>query len=495
MTGSPKHPYSAAAFNHWLEQLLDRTEAGGPLPTDEAVAEAWGVSSRTVKRLMSQAARRGVIVRVRGKGTFKAGGEPAGGIPDAPARRSSADRLHAELADGIRRGTLMRGSRLPPVKYLSVSHAVSSKTVIGAYRRLAANGLAVKIGKQYWVGAFSPWTKMPVTANAWLFAHSEDQLSSVFTSDTLRFAYLRMEQELRACGVGLRCAPISDVHKLCRRWVSRREYPCGLVFFRHPGSRMEWLLTTVGPLLGPRRSSHTQVIVDVVKAQEMKRVPSRVHAFSRGNLNTAIARAIAAYAAQSRYESVVLLVPPADQTYSPSAFVRFEKVTFEMLATQPAPNRFRQVILSQGSPRGSVRMSGDLLLAHDTYWSYIREKYRALRAPADLRDISEVTDSFDSVLKLFRGSTLWVCGTDDIAVAAHTWLRQRGIDIPKRIGVVSLESSHRLIHKGISVGSPDWEQFGHLLAHIIIGDCTYRKTGRGFIRPPVSIIDRQTTLQ
>lgn len=67
----------------WLaEQVASGKLAPGTrLPAERDIAEQWGIAYATVRRMMAELRKRGIVVSALGKGTFVIGG-------DNPAERS-----------------------------------------------------------------------------------------------------------------------------------------------------------------------------------------------------------------------------------------------------------------------------------------------------------------------------------------------------------------------------------------------------------------------
>ena len=73
--GSPRALYEQLA-DRLREDLLMRHDAGGQIPTEEALMKAYSVSRVTVRRSMDILVAEGALVRRQGKGTFVAGPKP-----------------------------------------------------------------------------------------------------------------------------------------------------------------------------------------------------------------------------------------------------------------------------------------------------------------------------------------------------------------------------------------------------------------------------------
>jgi hypothetical protein len=88
---------------------------------------------------------------------------------------------------------------------------------------------------------------------------------------------------------------------------------------------------------------------------------------------------------------------------------------------------------------------------------------------------------------------LWVFNSDTRAAEALAWARSAGIAVPQDISIVSFDNNPAFHCHGISACTLDWNNAGYLMAHALLGDIAYEKTGRGFMRLGAMIVHRKTT--
>jgi hypothetical protein len=62
-------------FMSYLGGLLKKEKPGSPLPTDKELAAQWGLSERSIRRLLIDLRDQGRIIRIPGKGSFLPGGK------------------------------------------------------------------------------------------------------------------------------------------------------------------------------------------------------------------------------------------------------------------------------------------------------------------------------------------------------------------------------------------------------------------------------------
>ncbi|MBD3240995.1 MAG: GntR family transcriptional regulator, partial [Chitinivibrionales bacterium] len=171
---------------------------GAPLPSDARLAQRWGVSPRTIARVMKTLSSQRLVVRVRGKGTFVAPVEDT----DHPVgvRRNAA----ADLADSLRRdiflGHLVEGEPLPAIKFIRRQFGVAAATVSGAYRVLADEGLVSRIGRAYFVGRLADMVNRRNAGDIIVYLCSDSARERVLESRSYGTAFHRMEDLLARNG-------------------------------------------------------------------------------------------------------------------------------------------------------------------------------------------------------------------------------------------------------------------------------------------------------
>jgi DNA-binding transcriptional regulator YhcF (GntR family) len=458
------------------------------LPTDSELGRAWGLSPRTIRRVMNDLKRAGKVTRIPGKGTFVPGIQPHRTIPPPP--RESAHRLADTLAEAISRGDLRRGDPLPQVKYIRLQYHVSEKTVMRAYQRLEAQRLVHKVGRRFWVGGFQPLISRSPSHEAYVVTPGREDFARVYTSGEMAPAYRRLERELRACGTCLRCLSYDELPKALSRWLERRSYPGGLVFWHFAWDEYH---SRLAPYLRPlfERGSRVPILIDLNHVSSLDRLPTGLKAISRGNFTTNQARATAEFVAGLYRPTVVMLMDGAQVRKVPRyGFLKYQKMVYTIEQYPAQTARVRQVVVS---PDGELTPAGVIARVRGSepgYLQYLHDKYGQGRAPEEsvtvVRGCSELVTEKPM-------NQVWLCATDALAAEALNVLDRSGVKVPRDVAVLTFENSPEYLHLGLSACAPDWDLVGYLMAHALIGDFPLHRTHRGFIRIECPVVERLTT--
>lgn len=479
----------------WLTEMLDTMEPGQSFPPDSRIAKRWGMSPRTVRRIMSRAREEGLVVRIPGKGTFKPGGEPVEQSSEPEETVSSEERLARALTEAISLGELRRGNPLPQMKYLCLQYHVSQKTVIGAYARLRKRGLVKKIGKRFWVGGFNPMDRGALRKEAYIVTWDQKQRESIYADEHMGLAYQKLERELHSCNIRLRYATWKELPGLQRAWSSRGDYPVGMVFFGFDGRFFDELRRRLQLLGGKGRPQKCSVVVDMAEYGDYRTVPLHLSVLSRGNLNTTVARTAARYLSRRLRRDIVLLVEESYLRADPRRhFLRFQKLNFELAQAFEA-RPVRHVVISP-NPRLTPRTLFEEYFRNDTaYLEYIMSKYGIdlARHPERIEENISVATNCAAALDVSEGPTTWLFATDDLARTGWDELRHHRKRVPEDVALISMQNSPRKYHLGLTAFSPDYDLVGYLMAHSLIGDLPIQKTSHGYIRVPCPVIERLTT--
>ncbi len=489
--------HSGSQCKRWLLDHLRNCSPGAALPTDRSLADAFGISSRTVGRIMYELRNNGDVVRIRGKGTFAKGAQGLSGdtVPERPVR--SVERLENALRESIMRGEIRAGDPLPQVKFLCLQYHVSEKTVTGAFRNLAKQSLAYKSGKRYWAGAPSVLSAPRVYKDVYIIAGASEDFEHIFTDDFMADAYQKFEREMRTSSMVVRYATLEQLRDLALRWRAADAIPAGVVFWKARGRDLLDHKYDISSLTRPSYGApHTAVLVDLARIDDMAPAWQNVNVISRGNISTAQARSVAEYLCSIGCAHLALVFEGDAVRADPrSGFLRYHKVIFETLIRSRGAMTVSQNIIQKEFRITADWIRNTALNADPGYIEYLHGKYADARAfvPEDFdRAIGIVEDCGILVGRLPRHSVA-VCTTDALADALLSACGRAGKKTPRDFSILSLENNPRLYHRGITACAPDWDQIGYLMAHAIKGDIPLRKTHRGFIRPPAPIIQRLTS--
>jgi DNA-binding GntR family transcriptional regulator len=482
----------------WLDETLETAKPGEWLPSDRRLANHWGLSMRTVQRIMASYANRGQVVRVRGRGT-RAPGEIASAETATFLRReSSAESLMARLRDMMRTGELKRGQTLPQVKWLCREFHLSPRTVSLAYHRLQDDGVVVRVGRNFRVGSFRSLAREAGRREVYLFAKNAQEFREAFKEDILAHSYLRMHNELSHHGFILLFETFDKLQEHFQRWNRRHRYPFGIVLFRWRNNvdELQKQLDTMRQRAKHASCQPPAMLVDLLKVVD--KPPRGIIVVYRSTLSTAVARALAEFVRRKAYSNVVFFLDETqrydvEHGYSWASIWPVLKVKSELndalanatfgLAAKPlkGPHTVTSFLKRQISHHGES-LAQTLLDA------------LGLKSFDELEGRLEVAKDFASLFsEVCKPGSVWVFSTDYEADRALQWARNNGIGVPEQLAIIGLENNSDYFPKGITTVEPDWETIGYLMAHAIIGDFGLERTSRGYMRIAASVHERLTT--
>lgn len=483
-----------------IGRQIERLGPGEWLPSDAQLAREYGVSIRTMRRLMSRLKAKGVVVRVRGKGTHKPYRvEGPGDMPRWKPKRNVAEELFLLLRESIKNGEFRRGDVLPQAKFFRLQHGVSDRTVREAYARLCDSRLVTKIGRRYSVGAFSPKNACRHLRTVLMVVASPADLPRIYTSYERSPAYWKLERELRANGFTIKYVCRDDIPAVHQRYRRLGKSPDGMIFFRLDGRDIDLIHDAVYPFA--RRCDAEldfPVLVDLQSYARTDQVPYKLNIVSQGNFHTAQARGVAGLLA--RYPSpwsVVVFEEERLRSNPQTSYLRFFKMVYETILARKSVDNIALVLLSEdgGATRDGVLAA--VTEKYSSYFGYLDDKY-SRRTGITARRLHErltVAADFESILGRFGNNAIWLCATDELTDAALRCCRALSLEVPREISVLSLENSPAYYHLCASACAPDWDLIGYLMAHSIVGDFPLNKTSHGYLRIPCSVIHRSTTLR
>ncbi|MBN1675738.1 MAG: GntR family transcriptional regulator [Kiritimatiellae bacterium] len=484
MTGRP-----SAKLRAWLERQLGVLAPGQRLPTDPQLAEMFGLSEITVRRILKTYRDRHMLSRIPGKGTFVAGSESEE-PPELETPGTSAENIADHILNSIHSGMIRRGQALPPVKQVVYRFNVSPGSVRQAYKILEGQGLVTRVGRTFWVGDFTEAMTPERTRDVLLLMHDSSDYQAVFEDEQLAQAYQRMERELLARGFVLQFDNTANLDRLLRYWRAQRRLPAGFIFHRVLEQKYEQVrvrmvrVLRLAEMLGQPRPA---MLLDWWTGEIRPRVGG-VHILSRGNLSTITARVLAQYLMRMGYGEACFFVDDASASLAWAG-----KLRAELKHLRPA-FAFRPVVLGARHTREKAALAAHVRAGMDKtrFLEPILGKYQPVPV-ADFKNELVVATDYDEVRRRLPAAGIWVFQRDRPAAAAVEWGRASGIEIPQQLSIVSHQRTPAYYHLGLSCCFPDYEQIGYQMAHAIIGDFPVATTSKGFIRTNALVAERLTT--
>lgn len=473
-------------IQRWVRENAGTWLPGSRLATDRQLAAQFGVSIMTVRRALTRCARDGLLVRVRGKGTFVPPlSEPASVTSHS---RLSWERLADRLEAACREGELKRGDDLPFHKEMQRLFRVGPSTVTRACRELERRGWLTRTGKRYVIGGADRLPRYPSRSEILLLAESEDEAARLFTNDYMALTLQKMESELLSCGYSLRFDVYDRNGSLPAAWNQRSSSLQGIILTGTDSGRVtesdfERILTG---LRIPRRGGPRVLILTTNVRPRI----AGMRSFSTSHTTTVMCRELARFIAAKAWQHVeviydasasgnghlmdVFRLLPELERFCPRARLRYRIVGY---ADPARHGRFSHVVMS--------------LLAGQPLVSRL-SKYRAV-TPAEIRGFVTMHTSLEETVEEIGPGSVAVCHAATTAVALQRICARHAPAVPGRLSIVSLENAPACLHREITACIRDWESNGYLMAHALMGDFPVALTNRGFIVARARIMQRSST--
>lgn len=479
-------PNLSTKLRFWVERFCRKHDGGTQLPTGSELARAWNLSPRTVASVLKQVERTGVLVRIPGKGSFVAPYRPNTRLTGTPAAETSTDSLAALLELDIRKGHYRDGDALPSVKFLANRYRVGKATVTSAYRRLSERQLIVKIGKTFWVRYLDQPAPERTPRDVYLFVEDEHELENIYTPGSMGRMFRTCDTILSRNGFLLRVAFKRDIRRCIDRWQSDRHAPYGIIAVRVSASQNE-LMSQLERIRTLHAFSAVRIVVNWQGAPEAK-LPARWQVFS--GMGRHGDRYLGRYLVSRSYEYPVVVMD-ADIGRSDFSFYGrdwdFVYLFDEMHSLDPSH-----------LPRlAYINPDGTLPEIFDDIWgrrAVQRELKRGSGAIFETmhRRLS-VFPTVEAAFSAFREADMWVAQSDTIGKEILDLAGRHRVLVPDRASIITLDDNPRYYPIGLSHLERDWENYGYLMAHAIIGDFELPKDEYGFVAFQSRVLEKMTT--
>lgn len=486
--------HSSSEIREHLSRVVSLATPGSRLPTDREVAERFGVSLRTVARVMGDLARKGLVRRVRGKGTF---------VPDAAAKptldaealvHTPQPPLIEQVFGLICNGEYRRGEALPSVKYLSRRFHVAPATVVQAYRELCARRVVTKVGKTFWVGGFRALLRPRNGREVFFLVKNHETLERLFDEATFGGRAFRvLDDTLADAGCLVHYRFVSEFGWLFEQWGRSGRLPLGLVLVDGDEMTLGDWPPELREIVRKQRLREIAVVLDWAGGW----APGITRAecvLSHSHTATVVSRALARFMTTGGFSATTFFVDTALLEYALGTLFDYLR-TFSEAQHLQAGYPCALMVLGR-SPQLFDRVPP--AVADSLLGKYSPLPFAELRA----RHVDEADSPAQAFAHVWErdqhharrvAGPLWVFASDELATHALTWAQQRRIRVPRQLNLISLQSGTRYYSYGLSRCSPDWENAGYLMAHALLGDLPIPHSHRGYLDFPARIRENQTT--
>jgi DNA-binding transcriptional regulator YhcF (GntR family) len=480
------------ALRQWVEGVLAKGSPGMQLPVDRCLAERFGVSPVTVRRILSGYGREGRLVRVRGKGTFLPGSQAVEPLDVPRVRQAAAEAIVTEIVSQVSRGTLRRGSPLPSYDTLCRTFGVSPNTVSRAMERLVSRGVATKVGKYYRVGTFNDIVRQPVRREICFFVPPQLDLGELFTTHEIALAFNKMENELLVHGHKIDYRTHEHLEPAVRHWVATNRYPQGIVLLGSyvaslTGSELRALRRPIVHLLDRGEQLRPRVLA-LATADPFP--DGRVRSLSISHAIVMLRRTLARFLFEKGFRRAVCYL---DETVD--SFIN----VLDALRIVPEIDHIDPAFHMRFAVRPrDGRLDGKTFFArlHEVYGpehlTARLSKYRPITA-ASLAERFDFVPDLPAALGRLSRPAAWIFQRDREGVRALDWCTANRVAVPRQLAIVSFDNDRRHYARGITACVRDWETMGYLMAHALIGDIPLEQTSRGFIAFGALMLERNTT--
>lgn len=467
-----------------FEKLLSQSSPGTRIPGDRELARAWNCSVPTVRSVLKPYVEKGIVHRIRGKGTFAG---PPQSPPELPPIFSAVERVAAALQHDVSSGRVQTGALLPDTKQLCAIHGAAPSTVTNALRHLASMRIISRTGRKYRAGPGGARNAGGTTVH--LFNCSGADLTDLTGCCELEIPLFRaFDRELQRNGYRVQYRSRKDFEQLSR--ASARNHP-GI-----SAIAVGWIpnadyATTISALkrITDRRGTNMRTMI---LTGSHLRPPARVYQLCTGNITTTRARKLTEFIRDRQYASVTLF-----ERFDPesgSDFVYNLKFVRDMAHFCPDIPLHVCNLFPLSIPDPAKVFAARCEHITHTFNNRFLAKYRDFDFARSWQAM-DICAGPDFPFEKYRPSDLWIFQRDLDAGLALDWLRSRKIDVPVEKEIISQEGTDCHYGQGLTLCTSDWETTGYMMAHAMIGDIPVARTSHGFLRTEALILERQTTHQ
>lgn len=466
------------AFLQWIEQEITRLAPGTALPTENEFAAQWRLSVRSIRAVLNGLKKKGLLLRIPGKGTFVPQDFSPGPLLPRLQPTSSAQTLADCLRTLIGKGIYPPGNPMPPPKSISHTYGVAVPTVRSALTILCRNGSIHRIGRLYWPGREPSERSSRKSATVYVLHPDNEGLSEALRRYHLYPAFFSLEKELYRHGYTLRFLRGGNLRELLHRVRFQDDKDSLVIFSWRKNQFFPGIAERLSELFPPQKNLRKKVLIISPLKELISKQFSQV---CTGHLGTRLAQRVAGFVLEHRISSLAIAVD-IDQPMQWSLAGYF-KIYVETKNLSPRT----QIVFYVKS-----RNSGHLQNAMNTNAQAIAAlsaKYDNWHSGKHDPGLFRMTDDILDCVAEANVRQLTVFAQEEPALAAKTWLENHRRTVPST-SILSLQNGADCLEHGITVCEYDPEKTGQMWAHALIGTIPVQRTRKGFIQSQVHLIER-----
>lgn len=470
------------------------------LPGLRNLALSAGVSTGTMRRVVAEAEREGLLTVVARSGIVVGRVDTRAAPPAPPERRTRHAEIRERLLHDILRGAFAREGRLPPTKALAGQYGVNYRTLRKALQQLLDDCILERDGRRLRVCLGAPTAAAPTVL---LIGRGDTDGRFRFPSPRTMQNLSHLEHECERAGVRLATVACDPVHQVLTSQSGE-----SLDRLLDPGRAdnvlgiIVWTMALEAGMLRPLlpRLARTGMPVAVFDDGGPP-LPDIRHTSQLGLFTVPVGRAAGAamgrHLLSTGHRRAAYLCATSDTVYRE----RYEGLrdtmhaagaTAEYVSVPPhidSPQEYRGVQIE--NLLNTVRAPAAEQQLLDTFTGMLR---------ADLEDIRIslrkhiARKTYGPVLRQAMqrtDATAWVASNDDLAIAALDALADAGVDVPGRVSVLGFDDSPPALVRGLTSYNFDSAAAMHgLLSFVLrpgfpfgkpVGRGPFRYRFRGFV--------------
>ena len=462
------------------------------LPTQAVLAERFGCSLRTVARVIQAFVADGDIMAVPGAGMYVRHGYPA----DSEQRESQSQAQpicsvgYDLMVAALGRGVWSYGDRLPSQRIIAQRLGISREQLRAGFRQLETEKIIQRRGRFWYAGHVSPSSVDRIGLSndhgqkiAWLIVQSP------LARHPYRESFQHIERYTEQRGLRLVERPLSMLRSLLNHedsWEAQMlpQAVCAVVKNDAQADEISDLVRLLR-----RHPVLSELRLCCVGARYTAAKETYSECLLHGSIPSQLARLSAQVVGRIGCQHVVCVTK---QSATSASFKDFIRVVPELRHRFPhLPYR--------------LQVYGDELQSHDLssfiaqlakgqqkaqqYYAGLLNNYAQLSI-AEVNQHAGFSQDLNT-LELNRGDVV-LCHDAASALAVEAHGREQYLQMGVDYALLCWGDSDALRARGIGTLSSDWVATAQVIAHALSGGYPLERTRRGFLRPQISFIPRES---